>query len=76
MSNFRDMSEHFLQQQAAVRVENWAELGSELVRMFHDPDRRQRIGNRGYAILMANRGAADRIVDRIALVEDRRKGGE
>ena len=42
MSNFREMSEDFLQQQAAVQVRDSAELGSELVRMFRDADFRQR----------------------------------
>jgi len=75
MSNFREMSEHFLHEQAAVRVENWAELGDELVRLFHDAGRRQRLGDRGYAILMANRGAAGKIVDRIAHLEQQCKAG-
>ena len=75
MSNFREMSEDFLQQQAAVQVRDSAELGSELVRMFRDAEFRQRTGDRGYAILMANRGAAQRIVDRIESVERRTKEG-
>ena len=72
MSNFREMAEDFLQQQAAVQVRDSAELGSELVRMFRDAEFRQRVGDRGHAILMANRGAADRIVERIESIKERR----
>jgi 3-deoxy-D-manno-octulosonic-acid transferase len=76
MSNFRYMSADFLQQQAAVQVMDSAELGRELVRMFRDSEFRQRIGERGHAILMANRGAAQRIVDRIESIEVRRTNVE
>ena len=76
MSNFREMAEDFLQQQAAVQVRDSAELGSELVRMFRDAEFRQRLGDRGHAILMANRGAADRIVERIESIEARRTNAE
>jgi 3-deoxy-D-manno-octulosonic-acid transferase len=69
MSNFREMSEYFLQHQAAVQVNDSAELGNELVRMFRDAESRQQIGDRGHGILMANRGAAQRIVNRIESVE-------
>ena len=69
MSNFREMSEYFLQHQAAVQVKNSVELGNELVRMFHDAELRQQIGDRGHGILMANRGAAQRILNRIESVE-------
>ena len=71
MSNFREMSEYFLQRQAAVQVKDSVELGSELIRMFRDADFRQRIGDRGHAILMANRGAAQKIVNRIESIEVR-----
>jgi 3-deoxy-D-manno-octulosonic-acid transferase len=69
MSNFREMSEDFLQRDAAVQVKNSEELGRELVRLFLDAEFRQRVGDRGYAILMANRGAAQRIVSRIESIE-------
>jgi 3-deoxy-D-manno-octulosonic-acid transferase len=76
MSNFREMSEDFLQQQAAVQVKDSAELGSALVRMFRDAEFRQRTGERGYAILMANRGATQRILDRIESIQLRRTKNE
>ena len=72
MSNFREMSQYFLQRQAAIQVNDAAELGSELVRMFRDAEFRERTGERGHAILMANRGATQRIVDRMESVEMRR----
>ncbi len=71
MSNFREMSEYFLQREAAVQVRDSAELGNELIRMFRDAELRQRIGDRGHAILMANRGAAQKIVNRIESIEGR-----
>jgi 3-deoxy-D-manno-octulosonic-acid transferase len=69
MTNFREMSKYFLQKQAAVQVRDSTELGSELIRMFRDAEFRQRIGDRGHAILMANRGAAQKIVSRIESIE-------
>jgi 3-deoxy-D-manno-octulosonic-acid transferase len=69
MSNFREMSEYFLQHEAAVQVKDSAELGNELVRMCCQPELRQQIGDRGHGILMANRGAAQRILNRIESVE-------
>lgn len=76
MSNFREMSEYFLKQQAAVQVKDSAELGNELIRMFREAEFRQCIGDRGHAILMSNRGAAQRIVDRIESIEARRENVE
>ena len=76
MSNFREMAEYFLQRQAAVQVGDSAELGNELIRMFRDAEFRQRIGDRGHAILMANRGAAQKIVNRIESIEMRRMKDE
>ncbi|MGH9425606.1 MAG: 3-deoxy-D-manno-octulosonic acid transferase, partial [Terriglobia bacterium] len=76
MSNFREMSEYFLQRHAAVQVKDSAELGSEFVRMFRDAEFRQRIGDAGHAILMANRGAAQRIVNRIESIEGRSENVE
>jgi len=72
MSNFREMSEYFLQRQAAVQVKDSAELGNELMRMFRDAELRLRIGDRGHAILMANRGAAQKIVKQIESIEVRK----
>ena len=76
MSNFHEMSENFLEQQAAVQVKDSAELGSELVRMFRDREFRQRVGDRGHAILMANRGATQRIVNRMESIEVRKTNAE
>jgi len=72
MSNFREMSEYFLRQQAAVQVKDSGELGKELVRLYRDANLRGFIGDRAYAILMANRGAAERIVNRIESIEVQR----
>ncbi|MCI0621227.1 MAG: 3-deoxy-D-manno-octulosonic acid transferase [Acidobacteria bacterium] len=71
MSNFREMSEYFLQQQAAVQVNDAAELGDGFIKMFRDAELRQRIGDRGQAILTAHRGAAQRIVNHIESIEVR-----
>ena len=76
MSNFHEISEDFLEQQAAVQVKDSAELGSELARMFRDPEFRQRVGDRGHAILMANRGATQRIVNRMESIEVRKTNAE
>jgi 3-deoxy-D-manno-octulosonic-acid transferase len=65
MSNFREVSQHFLEQRAAIQVATAAELGSKLVELSQDTSERQRIGERGYAILSANRGALDKVLNRV-----------
>jgi 3-deoxy-D-manno-octulosonic-acid transferase len=76
MSNFREMAEYFLQRQAAIQVKDAAELGHELIAMCRDAELRQRIGDRGHALLMAKRGAAHKIVNRIEAIEARRTSEE
>lgn len=65
MSNFREISHHFLERQAAVQVGSASELGEKLLELSRDAGARQRIGESGYAILTANRGAVQKIVARV-----------
>ncbi len=65
MSNFREISKHFLEQQAAVQVGNGSELGEKFLELLRDADARRRMGESGYAILASNRGAVQKILGRV-----------
>jgi 3-deoxy-D-manno-octulosonic-acid transferase len=65
MSNFREVSEHFLEKGAAIRVETSADLGVKLVELYENAGLRRSLGENGHAILTANRGATQRILSRV-----------
>lgn len=65
MSNFKEMADHFLRQNAALLVHNKKELADRLIELWQDAPQRARIGEKGYQILLANRGAAQRILKRV-----------
>jgi 3-deoxy-D-manno-octulosonic-acid transferase len=65
MSNFREISEYFLKEGAAIQVSNSQELGEKFVDLFVNADHRQRLGEKGNAILLSHRGAAGRILERV-----------
>jgi 3-deoxy-D-manno-octulosonic-acid transferase len=68
MSNFREISDIFLKNQAAIQVESWSDLGARFVELSRNADLRRTLGERGHALLAANRGAAQRILSRIESV--------
>jgi 3-deoxy-D-manno-octulosonic-acid transferase len=65
MSNFREISAHFLNERAAIKVETSTELGVKLVELAQDASLREKLGEGGYAILKANRGATEKTLSRI-----------
>jgi 3-deoxy-D-manno-octulosonic-acid transferase len=66
MQNFAEISETFLQNQAAVQVSGDAELVSVVARLVGDPVERARLGAAARALVEANRGAKARTLDVIA----------
>jgi 3-deoxy-D-manno-octulosonic-acid transferase len=66
MDNFREIAGDFIQSGAAIQVSNETMLAEELVDLYRNPARREELGNKGFRILAANRGATDRTVQRIA----------
>jgi 3-deoxy-D-manno-octulosonic-acid transferase len=65
MSNFREMAEHFVRKKAAVQVEDESTLAKKFLELCQDSALRQQIGQNGYQILTAHRGATERIMNRI-----------
>ena len=65
MSNFRQVAEHFVRKKAAIQVANEDTLAEKLIELYQDPALRQEIGQNGYQILSANRGATQCILKRM-----------
>ena len=68
MSNFREISDKFLENQAAIRVESSSDLGAKFVDLSRNAGLRRALGERGHSVLIANRGAGLKILRRIELV--------
>jgi 3-deoxy-D-manno-octulosonic-acid transferase len=68
MQNFKEISETFLNHQAAIEVRDAAELAEVCVRLLGDPVERARLGAAARALVEANRGAKPRTLDTIAQI--------
>jgi 3-deoxy-D-manno-octulosonic-acid transferase len=66
MENFAEISETFLQNHAAIQVQDAAGLTAVLVRLVGDSVERARLGAAARALVEANRGAKARTLDVIA----------
>lgn len=70
--NFATVFERLEAEGGVVRVDGGAELGQALVTVLEDAEARQRMGERASAVVEANRGAVERLVDGIARLLDQR----
>jgi 3-deoxy-D-manno-octulosonic-acid transferase len=66
MENFSEITETFLANDAAVRVQSEEELEEALLSLMGDPVRRARLGAAARALVVANRGAKDKTLAAIA----------
>ena len=66
MENFKEITETFLTNRAAIQVHNARELDTTIVALMGDPVRRARLGAAARALIDANRGAKDRTLAVIA----------
>ena len=66
MENFAEISETFLQNQAAIQVPDNASLTEVVARLMRDPVERARLGAAARALVEANRGAKDRTLAAVA----------
>ena len=66
MENFSEITETFLANDAAVRVQSEGELEEALLSLMGDPVRRARLGAAARALVVANRGAKDKTLAAIA----------
>ncbi len=65
MQNFADVVRNFVAQDAAVQVNNAAELESALAQLLADPARREQLGRNAVKVVRENLGAVERTVDMI-----------
>ena len=65
MQNFKDITRIFLDQDAAVQVQDAAELERALTELFENRARRADLGNRAKAVVAKNLGAIERTVEMI-----------
>jgi 3-deoxy-D-manno-octulosonic-acid transferase len=66
MENFAEISETFLQNQAAIQVPDPASLIDVVARLMRDPVERARLGAAARALVEANRGAKDKTLAVVA----------
>jgi 3-deoxy-D-manno-octulosonic-acid transferase len=70
MFNFNEISELYLQHQAAVQVDSVDALAEQVIKWLSDASERSRVGEAGRELVDMNRGALDRLtrlVDRLLM---------
>ena len=65
MSNFREIASVFLEREAAIEVADAKALADLVIRLCRDAAMRDEYAHRARGVIDANRGAADRIADRV-----------
>ncbi len=68
MFNFAEISELFLQHQAAVQIDSVEALAGQVIKWLSDASERSRVGEAGRELVEKNRGALDRLtrlIDRL-----------
>ena len=66
MFNFREITEEILRCGAGIQVESGEELSRALRGLIHDIVQQREMGEKGYQIILRNRGAVER---NLAIVE-------
>lgn len=61
--NFEEITDSMIAEGAAARVENAVALGDAVVRLLGDPQRREKMGAAGLAVVQRERGAVDRVIE-------------
>jgi 3-deoxy-D-manno-octulosonic-acid transferase len=65
MENFREMAGKFLVAGAAIQLKGADELGAAWVELLREPERSSRMGANARQLAEQNRGATDRVLERI-----------
>jgi 3-deoxy-D-manno-octulosonic-acid transferase len=76
MENFREMAAAFLEAGASIRVTSSDELGAAWRGLLQDPDRAARMGASAKAVVDRNRGATQRVLDRLEKIIDASGGAQ
>jgi 3-deoxy-D-manno-octulosonic-acid transferase len=66
MHNFAEMAKQFLEAMAGVQVWSGPELGQRWIELIESPEKHERMGRAGRALVERNRGATERAVARLA----------
>ncbi len=62
MENFRDMARLFIEENAAIQIQNAAQLAPAIEQLLVHPERASAFGNNAHAILLEHKGATDRVL--------------
>jgi 3-deoxy-D-manno-octulosonic-acid transferase len=65
MSNFREIAQVFLRNEAAAEVQTASEVAEFAARMLEQPELQRAWGERARATVLQNRGASERTARRI-----------
>ena len=76
MENFREIAAAFLEAGASIRVASSAELGAAWRGLLRDPERAARMGASARALVDRNRGATQRVLDRLEKIIDASGGAK
>lgn len=63
MFNFREIAGEILENGAGIKVEKAEDLTKALKALLNDPNRQRKMGEKGYEIILKNKGAVDRNLD-------------
>jgi 3-deoxy-D-manno-octulosonic-acid transferase len=74
MENFREMSTKFLAAGAAIQVKSPKDLSAAWQGLLREPERAARMGARARALVDRNRGATERVLERIERIVDSDRG--
>ncbi len=71
MDNFRDISRKIIEAGGGIMVESEEELYSNLARILASPEEGARLGEKGYQVILQNRGALKNNIDLVKKVRGR-----
>ena len=66
MSNFREVSEAFLENNAAICVKNASQLEEAFGELLQDPVKKDRVAENASRVIESNSGTIERTVNKIA----------
>ena len=69
MENFRDIARLFLEEKAALQIENAAELAPAIAKVLANPSHAAELGRNALSIVEQNTGATDRVLQVLEPVE-------
>ncbi len=62
MHNFREIAEGFKNRGAAIEVADSDEMAKEIINILNDPDIGKKLGERGFSVIVENKGALEKSI--------------